>query len=160
MLTTWVKHKKPDVSMTLNGALAGLVAITAGCASVTVGGALVIGVIAGILIVYAVEFLDKVLKIDDPVGAVSVHGVCGVFGTIMVGLFAVDGGLFYGGGSTLLGIQVLGVASVLAWVAVTAAILFGILKATGHLRVSRDEEYRGLDIEEHGVDAYADFVPR
>ena len=160
MAVTWMKHRKPDVSMTLNGALAGLVAITAGCASVNFGGAAIIGALAGILVVYSVEFLDKKVRIDDPVGAVSVHGTCGAFGTIMVGVFAVDGGLFYGGGATLVGVQSLGVLVTLAWVAITAAILFAILKASGKLRVTREEEIRGLDIQEHGMEAYADFVPR
>ncbi len=160
MLVTRFKYGKPDVSMTLNGALAGLVAITAGCASVSFSGAAMIGAIAGILVVSSVEFLDKKIRIDDPVGAVSVHGTCGAFGTVMVGLFAVDGGLFYGGGATLLGVQFIGVLATLAWVGVTAAILFGILNATGILRVNREAEIRGLDIKEHGMESYADFVPR
>ncbi|MCC7571521.1 ammonium transporter [Candidatus Micrarchaeota archaeon] len=160
MFVTWLKYRKPDVSMALNGGLAGLVAITAGCASVSFAGAAVIGIMAGILVVYSVEILDKKVYVDDPVGAVSVHGICGAFGTIMVGLFAVEGGLFYGGGTALLGVQVLGVLGVLVWVGITATILFGILKAAGKLRVSREEEIRGLDIKEHGMEAYADFVPR
>lgn len=160
MAVTWLKYRKPDVSMTLNGALAGLVAITAGCASVDFVGAAIIGLIAGILVVYSVEFLDQRLRIDDPVGAVSVHGTCGAFGTMMIGLFAVDGGLFYGGGAALLGVQVLGVLGTLAWILLTTAVLFGILKASGKLRVSREEEIRGLDVKEHGMEAYADFVPR
>ena len=160
MFVTWLKYRKPDVSMALNGGLAGLVAITAGCASVSFAGAAVIGIMAGILVVYSVEILDKKVHVDDPVGAVSVHGTCGAFGTIMVGLFAVEGGLFYGGGTALLGVQVLGVLGVLVWVGITATILFGILKAAGKLRVSREEEIRGLDIKEHGMEAYADFVPR
>lgn len=160
MLVTWFKYGKPDVSMTLNGGLAGLVAITAGCASVSPVGATIIGALAGILVVYSVELLDKVIKVDDPVGAVSVHGVCGAFGTIMVGFFAVDGGVFYAGGAALLGIQVVGVLSVAAWVCVTSFILFAVIKATVGLRVARDEEIRGLDFKEHGMEAYADFVPR
>ena len=160
MSVTWLKHRKPDVSMTLNGALAGLVAITAGCASVNFGGAAIIGTIAGIVVVYSVEILDKKLRIDDPVGAVSVHGTCGAFGTIVIGLFAVDGGLFYGGGASLLGVQVIGVLGTLVWIVITTAVLFGVLKAMGKLRVSREEEIRGLDIKEHGMEAYADFVPR
>ena len=160
MLFTWFKYKKPDVSMTLNAALAGLVAITAGCASVTPGGAAIIGAISGILVVLGIEFIDKVLKVDDPVGAVGVHGVCGAAGTIMVGLFAVDGGLFYGGGATLLGIQVLGVVAVAAWVVVTMGITFFVIKKTVGLRVTAAEEIAGLDIEEHGlVSSYADFMP-
>ena len=160
MLFTWFKYKKPDVSMTLNAALAGLVAITAGCASVTPGGAAIIGAISGILVVLGIEFIDKVLKVDDPVGAVGVHGICGAAGTIMVGLFAVDGGLFYGGGATLLGIQVLGVLAVAAWVVVTMGITFFVIKKTVGLRVTAAEEIAGLDIEEHGlVSSYADFMP-
>ncbi len=160
MIFTWIRYKKPDISMTLNGALAGLVAITAGCAAVSPAGAAIIGVIAGIVIVLAIEFFDKVAKIDDPVGAISVHGVCGALGTLLVGLFAVDGGVFYGGGFKLLGIQALGVGSVALWVLVTMSIIFFIIKKTVGLRVSKQEEIEGLDIHEHGlVSAYADFVP-
>lgn len=160
MATTWVRYKKPDVSMALNGALAGLVAITAGCAAVSLAGAAVIGAIAGVLVIFSVEVLDKKLRIDDPVGAISVHGSCGAYGTIMVGIFAVEGGLFYGGGAALLGVQILGVLAALLWVVITTAILFGTLKYLGILRVSWEEEIRGLDIKEHGMEAYADFVPR
>ena len=159
MLFTWFRYKKPDVSMTLNGALAGLVAITAGCAAVNPFGALVIGIIAGFAVVFGVELLDKVLKIDDPVGAVAVHGINGALGTLLVGFFAVDGGVFYGGGFHLLGVQALGVVSIAAWVAVTMTIVFLLIKATVGLRVSPAEEVRGLDIEEHGLaSAYADFM--
>ncbi|AFQ45902.1 ammonium transporter [Desulfosporosinus meridiei] len=157
MFFTWIKYKKPDVSLTLNGALAGLVAITAGCLAVDPIGAAIIGAFAGILIVLSVEFIDQFLKIDDPVGAISVHGVCGSFGTVLVGLFAVDGGLIYGGGTALLITQIIGVASVFAWTAVTSLILFGIIKATLGLRVSEEEEIRGLDIGEHGMEAYSGF---
>lgn len=160
MIITWIRYKKPDVSITLNGALAGLVAITAGCAAVSPAGAVIIGTIAGVIVVFGIEFIDKVLKIDDPVGAVAVHGLCGAGGTIMVGLFAVDGGVFYGGGFKMLGVQSLGVASVAAFVAVTMFIIFTIIKKTIGLRVSREEEIAGLDIEEHGlVSSYADFMP-
>lgn len=159
MVVTWVRYKKPDVSMTLNGALAGLVAITAGCDSVTPLGAAVIGTVAGILVVFAVEFIDKKLKIDDPVGAVAVHGCCGAAGTIMTGLFAAKGGLFYGGGFSFLGIQTLGVITVIAWVAVTMTIVFLIIKHTMGLRASAEEEIEGLDIHEHGLaSSYADFM--
>lgn len=157
MIFTWIKYKKPDVSLTLNGALAGLVAITAGCLVVDPVGAAVIGGLAGMIIVLSVEFIDKVLKIDDPVGAISVHGVCGAFGTTMVGLFAVDGGLLYGGGTALLTTQIIGVLSVFAWTAVTSLILFGILKATIGLRVTKEEEILGLDMGEHGMEAYSGF---
>ena len=160
MIFTWLRYKKPDVSMTLNGSLAGLVAITAGCAAVDPVGAFFLGVIAGFLVVLGVELLDKVIKVDDPVGAVAVHGICGASGTLMVGLFATDGGVFYGGGFHLLGVQALGVVSVAAWVTVTMVILFTILKFTVGLRVSATEEVRGLDIEEHGlISSYADFMP-
>ncbi len=158
MLVSWVKYKKPDVTMTLNGALAGLVAITAGCASVSAGGAACIGVMAGILVVYSVEFIDKVLKIDDPVGAVSVHGVCGTFGTAAVGLFAVEGGVLYGGGVNLLGIQLIGIASVFAWIILTSFVLFKVVKKTVGLRVTNEEEESGLDIGEHGIEAYPGFI--
>lgn len=160
MILSWIRYKKPDVSLTLNGALAGLVAITAGCDAVSPAGAVIIGSIAGFIVLFGIEFIDKVLKIDDPVGAVAVHGLCGAGGTIMVGLFAVDGGVFYGGGFKMLGVQSLGVASVATFVAVTMFIIFTIIKKTIGLRVSREEEIAGLDIEEHGlVSSYADFMP-
>ena len=166
MLFTWVKNGKPDVSMSLNGSLAGLVAITAPCADVDAIGASIIGLVAGILVVVAVEFIDIKLKIDDPVGAVAVHGVNGMWGTLAVGLFATgkgqDGvtGLFYGGGFNQLGIQALGVVSVAAWTIVTMIIVFQLIKHTVGLRVTKDEEMKGLDITEHGlVNAYADFMP-
>lgn len=158
MIFTWLRYKKPDVSLTLNGALAGLVAITAGTASVTPLGAVTIGLGAGILVVLAVEFIDKVLKIDDPVGAISVHAVCGAYGTAMVGLFASEGGLLYGGGISLLVIQLTGVIAVFVWTVVTSAVLFGIIKATIGLRVKQEEEEIGLDIGEHGIQAYAGFT--
>ncbi len=160
MVLTWVRYKKPDVSMTLNGSLAGLVAITAGCDAVSPLGAAIIGLIAGVVIVFAIEFIDKVLKIDDPVGAIGVHGVCGALGTLLTGLFALDGGLFYGGGISYFLTQLLGVAAVAAWVVVTISITFFIIKKTVGLRVSKEEEIEGLDIHEHGlVSAYADFMP-
>ena len=168
MFTAWIRFKKPDASMSLNGALAGLVAITAPCAAVSPGSAIIIGLIAGVLVVLAVEFFDKVLHIDDPVGAVSVHGICGLFGTLSVGLFAQAkyasaaglgeiNGLFYGGGFRLLGVQALGGLSVFVWVGVTAFIMFTVIKKTIGLRVTREEELRGLDIEEHGMEAYSGF---
>jgi Amt family ammonium transporter len=160
MLITWVKYKKPDVSMTLNGSLAGLVAITAGCDLVSPFGAAIIGIIAGFAVVFGIEFVDKILKIDDPVGAVGVHGICGALGTILVGLFALDGGLFYGGGASMLITQLIGVGAVIVWVTVAISITFFIIKHTIGLRVSREEEIAGLDIHEHGlVSAYADFMP-
>lgn len=157
MLTSWVIGKKPDGSMALNGALAGLVGITAGCYSVSPAGSIFIGAIAGILVVLSVIFIDNILKVDDPVGAVSVHGVCGAWGTLAVGLFAVDGGLFYGGGLKLLGIQALGVVTAFAWAFGLGLLLFYGIKATVGLRVSEEEELRGLDIGEHGMEAYSGF---
>ncbi len=160
MILTWLRYKKPDVSMTLNGSLAGLVAITAGCDAVSPAGAAVIGICAGIAVVFGIEFIDKTCKIDDPVGAIGVHGVCGALGTILTGVFALDGGLAYGGGFHYLGIQALGVVSVIAWVVVTMTIVFQIIKHTVGLRVTKHEEVVGLDIEEHGlVSSYADFMP-
>lgn len=160
MIITWIRYKKPDVSMTLNGSLAGLVAITAGCDMVTPVGAFFIGLIAGFAVVFAIEFIEKKLKIDDPVGAVSVHGVCGCLGTILTGLFAFDGGLFYGGGFSFLSVQLLGVISVIVWVAITMTIVFLIIKHTVGLRVSEKEEIEGLDKQEHGLESsYADFMP-
>ena len=157
MIVTWFKYKKPDVSMTLNGALAGLVGITAGCANVSMPGAIAIGAVAGVIVVFSVEFVERVLKIDDPVGAVSVHGVCGAWGTLAVGLFATDSGLFYGGGFAQLGTQAIGVLAVMIWTLVTAFILFTVIKRTVGLRVEANEEMEGLDLHEHGSEAYPDF---
>ncbi|MDD7676870.1 MAG: ammonium transporter [Eubacteriales bacterium] len=162
LIFTWIRYKKPDVSMTYNAALAGLVGITAGCDAVSPVGAAIMGVIFGIVIVVAVEFFDKVVKIDDPVGAVSVHGVCGALGTIFTGLFATgvttEKGLFYGGGLHLLGVQALGVLSVAAYVTVIITLVFVIIKHTIGLRVSPEEEMEGLDVSEHGLlSAYAGF---
>ena len=157
MFVTWIKYRKPDVSMTLNGVLAGLVGITAGCASVSLWGAVAIGAIAGVVVVFGVELLEKVLKVDDPVGAVAVHGFCGATGTILVGLFATEGGLFYGGGFGLLGIQALGVAAVAAWTLGTSFLLFMAIKKFNGLRVEEHHEVAGLDIGEHGSVAYGDF---
>ncbi|MDN5351620.1 MAG: ammonium transporter, Amt family [Clostridiales bacterium] len=160
MIVTWFRYKKPDVSMTLNGALAGLVAITAGCDAVSPAGAALIGIIAGVVIVFGIEFVDKILKIDDPVGAIGVHGICGALGTLLVGVFALDGGLVYGGGAGLFITQLIGVVSVALWVVVTMSILFMIIKSTIGLRVSEAEEIVGLDVYEHGLaSAYADFTP-
>lgn len=160
MIYTWARYGKPDVSMTLNGVLAGLVAITAGCDMVSPAGALIIGLLAGVLVVVSVEFFDQTLKIDDPVGAISVHGVCGAFGTIATGLFALDSGLLYGGGTDFLLIQILGVAVVAAYVAVAMTIIFKVLDKIFGLRVSEEEEIKGLDMEEHGLlSSYADFMP-
>lgn len=161
MIYTWIKNGKPDVSMSLNGSLAGLVAITAGCANVDAVGAFVIGGLAGILCTMSVYFVEDKLKVDDPVGAVSVHGVCGLFGTLMVGLFDYTDGLFYGGGVHHLAIQALGVVCIAGWVIVTMSIVFIVLKKTIGLRVSKEEELEGLDSTEHGLEsAYPDFVTR
>ncbi len=165
MLITWIRYKKPDVSMTLNGSLAGLVAITAGCDTVDPMGAAIIGLIAAFVVVFGIEFVDKKLHVDDPVGAVGVHGMCGATGTLLVGLFSTGystaaPGLFYGGGFTLLGVQALGVLAVIAWVAVTMTLVFFAIKHTVGLRVSAEEEIAGLDSTEHGlVSSYADFMP-
>ncbi|MGB0838030.1 MAG: ammonium transporter [Flavobacteriaceae bacterium] len=154
LILTWIRYKKPDISMTLNGALAGLVGITAGCSVVSNEGAAIIGLLSGITVVYSIEFIDKKLKVDDPVGAVSVHGVVGALGTLLVGLFAVEGGLFYGGGFTQLGIQAAGVFSIGAWAMTTTFIVLFILKKTIGLRVSKQEEIEGLDVHEHGIGVY------
>ncbi|MCT4605915.1 MAG: ammonium transporter [Marinisporobacter sp.] len=162
MIVTWVKYKKPDVSMTLNGALGGLVAVTAGTDIVTPFGAVAIGCIAGFVIIFGIEFIDKVLKIDDPVGAVGVHGLCGSIGTILVGLFAVDGGMLYGGGMELLKVQIIGVGAVALWTLGTSFVLFKGIDLTIGLRVTAEEEQKGLDIEEHGleIESYVDFKRR
>jgi Amt family ammonium transporter len=168
LIFSWIWFKKPDCSMTLNGLLAGLVAITAPCAVVSPGAAVVIGLIAGVLVVCAVEFIDKALKIDDPVGASSVHLTCGIFGTIAVGIWgnypgnvALNQnpvrGLLHGGGFTQLGAQLLGVLAVGAWATVTSLVLFLTIKATAGLRVTAREELVGLDLSEHKSEAYTGF---
>jgi Amt family ammonium transporter len=162
LIFSWIWFKKPDASMTLNGLLAGLVGITAPCAVVSPGASIIIGLIAGVLVVLAVEFIDKVLKIDDPVGASSVHMVCGIFGTLAVGIWgnAPDEGvlgLLHGGGFAQLGKQVIGVVSVGAWAALTSLVLFFIIKAVTGLRVSPKEEMIGLDLSEHKSEAYSGF---
>lgn len=166
MLFTWIKNGKPDVSMCLNAALAGLVGITAGCDALDAIGSIVVGIVSGILVVAAVEFLDLKLHVDDPVGAVGVHLANGVWGTLAVGLLASPqapaglNGLFYTGSPKLFGIQLLGIAAVLAWTGVTMTIAFLIIKKTVGLRVSPEEEMKGLDSTEHGLpNAYADFAP-
>jgi ammonium transporter, Amt family len=156
MFVTWIIYKKPDVSMTLNGVLAGLVGVTAGCAAVSPVGAFFIGLICGIAVVFSIEFIDKKLKIDDPVGAVSVHGVCGALGTLLVGFFATDGGLLYGGGFDKLIVQATGVFAIGAWAIVASFIVLYVLKATMGLRVTKEEEIDGLDIHEHGSNVYND----
>ncbi len=159
MIFSWLRYKKPDVSMTFNGSLAGLVAITAGCDTVSPVGAFFIGLGAGVLVLLAVEFFDKVARIDDPVGAISVHGVCGAFGTICVGLFSTEYGLFYGGGVHALLVQLLGVASVAVWVLVTMFIIFKLIDKFIGLRVPAEVEIDGLDMHEHGLaSAYSGFA--
>ncbi|KAB7531370.1 ammonium transporter [Flagellimonas olearia] len=155
---TWFRYGKADISMTLNGALAGLVGITAGCGAVNTFGALAIGLVCGIVVVSSIEFIDKRLKIDDPVGAISVHGVCGFLGTVLVGLFALDGGLFYGGGAKLLWVQTYGSLSYILWSALASFIILFILKKTMGLRVSEKEEIEGLDLHEHGMEAYPEHI--
>ena len=163
MLVIWAKSGKPDVAMTANGMLAGLVGITAGTAAVSNVGAIVIGAAAGLIVVVAVLFFDRI-RVDDPVGAISVHGVCGAFGTICVGLFATEDtdfwqqGLFYGGGTDQLVSQLIGVIAVAGFVAVTAGLLFKIIKSTVGLRVSQEEELAGLDVLEHGAPGYGPDV--
>jgi Amt family ammonium transporter len=174
MVFTWIKYGSPDVSMSLNASLAGLVAITAPCDVTDCLGAVVIGAVAGLLVVFGVWLLDYKLRVDDPVGAVAVHMMNGIWGTIAVGLFATSSapgyeialesgaikgvGLFYGGGFTQLGLQLLGVICVAAWAAVTIFITFTVIKKTLGLRVSPEEEMEGLDSTEHGLQsAYAGF---
>jgi Amt family ammonium transporter len=159
MFITWIRYKKPDVSMTLNGALAGLVAITAGCDAVSPFGSFCIGIVAAFVIVFGIEFVDKVLKVDDPVGAIGVHGLAGAAGTILTGIFSLDEGLAYGHGASFLGVQCLGVVAVAAWVAITMGIIFTIIKKTIGLRVTAAEEIAGMDITEHNIESsYADFM--
>ncbi|MBI1375212.1 MAG: ammonium transporter [Phycisphaera sp.] len=170
---SWINLGKPDLSMALNGGLGGLVGITAPCASVSTGSAVVIGLVAGGLVYAAVLFIDRVLKIDDPVGAVSVHGVCGAWGTLAVGLFgqhsidvlywdestAIKDGLFFGGGFEQVWVQLIGIGAVFAFAFGAAMLLFTVLKFTIGLRVSDAEQIEGLDIGEHGMEAYPDFQP-
>lgn len=154
MFTSWIKYGKPSFSLTLNGILAGLVGITAGCDLVSPLGALIIGLICGIVLVFAIEFIDAKLHIDDPVGASSVHGVCGILGTLLTGLFALDSGALYGHGFGFFGAQLLGIISIDLWAAVTGFLLFwGINKIAG-LRVDKRIEEEGLDIYEHGESCY------
>ncbi|GAB7024255.1 ammonium transporter [Salidesulfovibrio brasiliensis] len=157
MLISWFRFGKSDISMTMNGALAGLVGITAGCATVSPTGSILIGFASGLLVVLSIEFIDKVLKIDDPVGASSVHGVCGAWGTLACGLFNLDGGLFYGGGFGQLGVQLIGVGAFFVWAFGVGWVVFSILKGFMGLRVEKDEELKGLDIAEHGSESYNGF---
>ena len=165
-IVSWIFIGKPDLGMTINGCLAGLVAITGGCAYISIVDSLIIGAIAGAIVVFAVIFFDRI-KVDDPVGATSVHLGCGVFGTLCIGLFAKEGvttlstrnGLFYGGGAELLGVQLLGIVAVGVFVFATTFVLWLVLKKTLGIRVTEEEEITGLDVGEHGNRAYPDFVP-
>ena len=154
MFTSWIKYGKPSFSLTLNGVLAGLVAITAGCDLVSPLGASIIGLVAGIVLVFSIEFIDTKLHIDDPVGASSVHGVCGILGTLMTGLLALDGGALYGGGWGFFGAQCLGVLASDAWAAVAGVVLFFGIKKIAGLRVDKRIEEEGLDIYEHGESCF------
>lgn len=158
MLFSWMRHGHADISLTLNGILAGLVGITAGADVFTPFGGLITGALAGIILVLAVEFLDNVLKVDDAVGAIPVHGVNGLFGTLAVGLFSVDGGLFYGGGASLLVTQLIGAAVVFAWTVVLSWLTLIVINAMVGLRVPTSVEIDGLDMSEHGAIAYGDFM--
>jgi ammonium transporter, Amt family len=152
MVTSWVKFGKSEISMSLNGALAGLVGITAGCANVSPLSSVFIGAIAGVLVVMAVLFIDQKLKIDDPVGAISVHGVCGAWGTLAAGLFNMGGTT-----AAIIGVQLLGIVACFLWTFGVAFAMFKIIEATNGLRVSPEEEMEGLDFTEHGGVAYPDF---
>ncbi|WP_324023293.1 ammonium transporter [Maribacter sp. BPC-D8] len=158
LFLTWLRYGKPDLSMTLNGALAGLVGITAGCGAVNAYGAIAIGLVCGLAVVLSIELLDKKLKIDDPVGAISVHGTCGFLGTVLVGVFALDGGLLYGGGASLLWVQTYGSLAYILWAAFGTFVVLFILKKTIGLRVSKQDEIEGLDLTEHGLEAYPEHI--
>ena len=158
LLFTWIKNGKPSLSMTLNGALAGLVSITAGCGNMTENGAVLAGLIGGLLVVFSIGFIERTMKIDDAVGAISVHGVAGAWGTLVIGLWGVDGdtgiGLFNGGGAAQLGAQAIGVLAYAFWAILLSYVFLLVLKKTVGLRVSEKEELAGLDISEHGEIAY------
>jgi Amt family ammonium transporter len=162
MCTAWLMYGKPDLTISLNGSLAGLVGITAPCAVVGSGSSIAIGIVAGVLVVYGIKWLDG-LRVDDPVGAIVVHGLCGIWGTLAVGLFgqavldAPQDGLFFGGGFGQLGIQCLGVVACLGFTAIAMLIVFKAIDAVMGLRVSRETELRGLDLDEHGMDSYSGF---
>jgi len=158
LLLTWFKNGKPNLSMTLNGALAGLVSITAGCGNMTEGGAVLAGLCGGLLVVFSIGFIEKTLKIDDAVGAISVHGVVGAWGTLVIGLWGVDGdagiGILNGGGVAQLGAQAIGVIAYAVWAIGLSFVFLGIMKKTVGLRVTEEEEIAGLDWTEHGSIAY------
>jgi Amt family ammonium transporter len=154
LVISWMRYSKPSLSLTLNGVLAGLVGITAGCDVVSPLGAVIIGALCGIVMIFAVEFIDRVLRIDDPVGASSVHGVCGFLGTLLTGLLSTSEGLFYGHGAGFLGAQVFGAVVIGLWAAGMAFVIFKVLDKLFGLRVSARVEEEGLDIYEHGENAY------
>ncbi|WP_047985901.1 ammonium transporter [Ornithinibacillus californiensis] len=153
-LYTKFRYKKVDASLTLNGVLAGLVGITAGCAEISLGGAILVGFISGVLLVEGIRFFDDKLKIDDPVGAITVHGLLGIWGTLAIGLFSTSTGLFYGNGLTQLGIQAIGILAVIFWVSITIGGFTYVLNKVAPIRVSKEEEIAGLDFSEHGSNAY------
>lgn len=157
MVYSWLKFGKPDITFTLNGALAGLVAITAGADVMSPIGSIITGLFAGVILVMAVQLFDRIIRIDDPVGAISVHGVCGAFGTFTVGIFALDGGLAYGGGMDLLFAQAIGIGATFLWCVTIGFILATVIKATIGIRVPEHEELNGLDMEEHAMSAYSEF---
>ncbi|MGB0357935.1 MAG: ammonium transporter, partial [Flavobacteriaceae bacterium] len=164
LFTSWLYLGKPSLSQTLNGAVAGLVAITAGCGNMTMGGGFLAGLLGGVIVVFSIEFIEKKLKIDDAIGAASAHGVVGAWGTLVIGLWGVDGatgiGLLNGGGASQLGVQAIGVAAYGAWAVITSLIVLTVLKKTIGLRVSEEDEKRGLDITEHGEEAFnSDLLP-
>ena len=164
LFTSWLYLGKPSLSQTLNGAVAGLVAITAGCGNMTFEGGFLAGLIGGVIVVFSIEFIEKKLKIDDAIGAASAHGVVGAWGTLVIGLWGVDGatgiGLLNGGGASQLGVQAIGVAAYGAWAVITSLIVLAVLKKTIGLRVSEEDEKRGLDITEHGEKAFgSDLLP-
>lgn len=150
-----LRFNRVDASLSLNGVLAGLVGITAGCAEISLGGSMIVGLISGVVLVEAITFLDTKLRIDDPVGAISVHGICGIWGTLAIGFFSTDTGLFYGNGISQLGIQAIGVVAVIAWTMIVVGLFTFILTRFSSIRVSEEEEISGLDFAEHGSSAYA-----
>jgi len=154
LAVTWIKYKRPGISLSLNGALAGLVGVTAGCDVISPLGAVLIGTIVGIVMVFAVEFIDQKLRFDDPVGAISVHGVGGILGTLLVGIFATKGGLLYNGGFSLLISQLIGIVTVGIWVIASSFVVFKIIDKLVGLRVPKRVEEEGLDLYEHGETAY------
>jgi len=160
MCYTWIKFGHPDLTYTLNGCLAGLVGITAGCAAVDFYGSIAIGIICGVAVVIIAEFIDKKVKIDDPVGAFAVHGACGAIGTLLVGVFATESGILYGGNLHQIGVQLMGIASIAVWVLAIMGVVFFVIKHTVGLRVTAEQEISGLDISEHGlVNAYSGMMP-